>query len=430
MPSVLEHFNAALRQCDARSTHHELAALRESSRAHLSEALYPNSKRSGNWRWSQHLLHKKCLYNEAPTPMQHDPWEQWLHTTETPTSSLPTLRFCQGRYINQSSSAQAEEWSLAPLHQVLAEEPKLLEDFCRRSAAFPLPLFHHLCLSFLADAYVLTIHRSPAQPLLLDFAYTFMDEASTLQPLLHIRLEEGCQAEIREHHRAFPQSAGGLYNCALHVDLAAHSTLHHSTFTTPGAAEIHLHNRRVVVGHSSRYQHLSAMSGSKLSRQQLSVLLAAPQGEVDLQGVSFQDQHLDHQVEVLHRAPHTISRQHYKSALSGEGRGACRGSITLDRCATSSQADLLHRHLLLSPRAQVHAQPQLISDTDEVKASHGATVTQISEEDLWYLTCRGISQSEAQSIMIRGFLCDILRRWPEKLRDHHFENLLFAPAQK
>ena len=417
MATLSTYFEKAWSEGDLISPHPELRAIRKKARSFLSERGYPSKRNStdNTWRWSQHLLSKKEVYR------YHTPQAPLLPST---AHSPHTLEFQGGVPVRSTSSHR--DWSLKPLHEVLKEQPQIWQDFHHpfQNSHTHKPLFYSLALSFLCHAYVLTLHPSLKDPLVLNFLNP-LSSGFTSQPFLWIRLEEGCQASLLERHETpHHKHGGGLYHFTLNIDLAPGSSLHHSTFTHPHTEEHHIHSRKVLVRKDSHYHHLSAARGSALSRQDLSVLITESGGEVSLHGVSYHQQHLDHQVEVVHQAPHTRSHQLYKNMVTGKGHGVCRGKIYLERQALSSQADLMHRHLILSPEAKVDAQPDLISDTNEVKASHGATITQIAPEDLHYLRTRGLTHTRSQDLMIRGFLYDIICRWPHNLRDTAFEQSL------
>jgi Fe-S cluster assembly scaffold protein SufB len=109
-------------------------------------------------------------------------------------------------------------------------------------------------------------------------------------------------------------------------------------------------------------------------------------------------------VTIVHEAPETYSRVTAKAALFDESRFSFRGMIEIHELAKGSDAYLLAKALLLSPKARAEVQPYLEIKTDEVKASHGSSVGRVDERQMFYLQSRGLPCVEAQKIILSGFL--------------------------
>jgi Fe-S cluster assembly protein SufD len=115
---------------------------------------------------------------------------------------------------------------------------------------------------------------------------------------------------------------------------------------------------------------------------------------------------------VEHIAPHTRSRQHFKAILRDRSRSSFEGKILVRPEAQKTQAYQLNNHLLLSEEALSFAKPNLEIFADDVKASHGATVSQLNEEELFYFRCRGFPLVVAQEMLAEGFCNEILHAAP------------------
>lgn len=111
---------------------------------------------------------------------------------------------------------------------------------------------------------------------------------------------------------------------------------------------------------------------------------------------------------VEHMAPHTRSRQHFKTILKDQSRFSFEGKIYVRPEAQKTEAYQLNNTLLLSEQAEVFAKPNLEIFADDVKASHGATIGQLDEEALFYLRSRGLCVEEARQWLIQGFCREIL----------------------
>jgi Fe-S cluster assembly protein SufD len=124
--------------------------------------------------------------------------------------------------------------------------------------------------------------------------------------------------------------------------------------------------------------------------------------ELDGTSVVSWDTHL------LHKAPHTRSKQLFKTVLRGHAQSSFRGKIYVEPIALKTDAYQRAAHLVLSPNASVKADPNLEICADDVKASHGATVSDIDPEALLYLRSRGLSLAAAKELLVEAF-CKELR---------------------
>lgn len=136
----------------------------------------------------------------------------------------------------------------------------------------------------------------------------------------------------------------------------------------------------------------------------------------------------EHQRQVLctdfnHGGPKSRSYQLSKQILNGESVAVFDGKALIDSGAQGSEAIQGAHSLLLSREAQVHAKPHLEIYTDDLKASHGATVGQLDEEAMAYLQSRGISEATARRMMIDAFASEVLEQVEDEALREHIETL-------
>lgn len=150
--------------------------------------------------------------------------------------------------------------------------------------------------------------------------------------------------------------------------------------------------------------------GSNLSFSEYLVELLEPNSEVFLKGISALEKgKQSHElIQIKHLAPNSRSLQTFKTLLFDQSRSSFEGKIFVDSIAQKTQAYQLCNHLLLSSDAHAFAKPNLEIFADDVKASHGATISQLSEEELFYLKARGLCSKVAQGILIKGFCQEIV----------------------
>jgi Fe-S cluster assembly protein SufD len=181
---------------------------------------------------------------------------------------------------------------------------------------------------------------------------------------------------------------------------------------------------------SSRFEAWNVLSGGQLSRFSSRISLNGENGEALLQGIwMLNENHQAHTHVVMdHHAPHCHSLQKFKGVMADISQASFEGKILVRQPAQKTEAYQLNNNLILGDHAIAYSKPNLEIFADDVKASHGATVTQIDEEQLFYLNSRGIGSSDAKKLLVQGFCREIIDQIPfTSLREQggrHVENCL------
>lgn len=154
----------------------------------------------------------------------------------------------------------------------------------------------------------------------------------------------------------------------------------------------------------------SVEAGGHLVRHEFELCLDGPGASAEVGGLALTRgrQHCDTRIAVDHRAPHTTSRQYYRSIAADSSRSVFNGKVTVREDAQHIDARQENHSLLLSPRAEVDSKPELEIYADQVACSHGATVGELDEEALFYLRARGIDERSARDILTEAFAAVIL----------------------
>jgi Fe-S cluster assembly protein SufD len=154
--------------------------------------------------------------------------------------------------------------------------------------------------------------------------------------------------------------------------------------------------------------------GSRLTKNFTELDLSGEGAQGRMSGFYFTDgnQHLDHDTQQNHLAPHTTSDLLFKGALKGKSRSVWQGMIYVAPGAQKTDGYQANRNLVLSDRARADSIPGLEILADDVRCTHGATVGKLEQEPLFYLKSRGIPQAEAEKIVVEGFFDPIFQRIP------------------
>ena len=216
------------------------------------------------------------------------------------------------------------------------------------------------------------------------------------------------------------QRLDGAYFCNAQTDAVVDEGAELVFLDALGASETShvFHAIRASLKRDSRFAAHLYSEGAALARTSIKVQLLEENGEALLQGLARLDGALQNHIHALveHLAPRTRSRQHFKGILKGKSCSSFEGKIYVHPLAQKTEAYQLNNHLLLSDQAQAYAKPNLEIFADDVQASHGATVSQLDAEDLFYLRSRGLPREEAQNRLIEGFCRELIHCIPEEKR--------------
>jgi Fe-S cluster assembly protein SufD len=160
--------------------------------------------------------------------------------------------------------------------------------------------------------------------------------------------------------------------------------------------------------------------GSRLTKNFSELSLAGRGAVGKMSGFYFTNnqQHLDHDTQQNHLAPHTTSDLLFKGALLDESRSVWQGMIYVAPDAVKTDGYQANRNIVLSRNARADSIPGLEILADDVRCTHGATVGKIDPELVFYLVSRGIPEKEAEKLVVQGFFDPIMQRIPfEGVRD-------------
>ena len=162
--------------------------------------------------------------------------------------------------------------------------------------------------------------------------------------------------------------------------------------------------------------------GKKFARRDFNVELNQSGANCNLFGLYFVDKenHIDHHTTIEHKEANCNSNEHYKGILSGKSTGVFNGRIHVHQDAQKTDAIQNNQNLLLSDDAIIHTKPGLEIYADDVKCTHGATVGQLDEKGLFYLRARGLNRKEAQQILMRAYVNEIV----ENISDENIKSEL------
>ena len=249
------------------------------------------------------------------------------------------------------------------------------------------------------------------KPIEVLFVTTGLTDAMVIQPRNLIVLGRSARASLVERYAS---TGSSLYfnNGISEIVLEQEARLQHYRLQQESRNAYHLHANFVTQAEGSSLTSTGFFLGGSWSRSDTELRFSAAGGQADLAGLFMVGDHQlnDVRLNLDHAVPDCSSESNFRGLLHGAGRGVFDGRIVVGAQAQHTEAHLNNANLLLTRKAEVDTKPQLEIYADEVKCSHGTTVGQLEEAQLFYLRSRGIDAIEARRMLSLGFAAEILDR--------------------
>lgn len=197
-------------------------------------------------------------------------------------------------------------------------------------------------------------------------------------------------------------------NSVKHVSIAEGAELEHVQYWQGSEKAYAMSHTEAILKRRAKYRTLVINGGGALSRNNLSILLKEPHAAVETTGIYglAGNGQIDNYSRIEHQASNTLSMQLYKGLLAEKSRGVFRGRIKVDQKVKGAEASQLNKNILLGKAARVNSMPWLEIDASDIKCEHGATTGTLDNEQLFYLTSRGISTNQARKILLKAFMAE------------------------
>ncbi|SRR5579875_700551 len=244
-----------------------------------------------------------------------------------------------------------------------------------------------------------------------------LDSTSTISRNIVVA-EENCAASIVQEIYAPSSGKQQAYLEVLDVTSGQNSRLELVTLQAMGSHAVNFSSRSAHVAQDAMMSWYLGLFGSHLSRYKVDNFLNGTGATAHDTEVVFGDknQSFDLASNLIHNAPSTIGRVLEKSVLKDTSKSLFKGMIRIEKGAVHSESYLAGHSILLDKGAKSDSIPGLEILTNDVKATHSASVAQMDEEQLFYLATRCLSKSEAQKIIVEGFLEPLSRKMSYQIR--------------
>jgi Fe-S cluster assembly protein SufD len=203
-------------------------------------------------------------------------------------------------------------------------------------------------------------------------------------------------------------------NAVTEVWVGENAEVSHTRVEQEGAEAFHIGKTAIAQARDSRYTCHAITLGAKLSRHNLEILQTGEQTQTTLNGLTMISgkQLADTHSAIALNHPYGTSKQLHKCIVGDRAHAVFNGKVLVPKPAQLTDAAQLNRNLLLSPKARVDTKPQLEITADNVKCAHGATVSQLEDDEIFYLQSRGIDENDARKLLINAFAAEVINQIP------------------
>ncbi len=212
------------------------------------------------------------------------------------------------------------------------------------------------------------------------------------------------------------------------VSIGDGARLDHVRLIEDGREAFNISSAVVTLGANAHFNTFGMTSGSNVSRYQPIIAFAGEGSRVAANGVNLLNgrQHADTTVLLDHAVPNCESREIFRAVVDDRGHSVFQGRIIVRPDAQKTDAKMMTRALLLSDEAEADNKPELEIFADDVTCGHGATAGALDESLLFYLRARGLSEKEAQSLLIQAFVGEAI----ESIANDALRELAISAAER
>jgi Fe-S cluster assembly protein SufB len=229
-----------------------------------------------------------------------------------------------------------------------------------------------------------------------------------------IIVDEGAQVHYVEGCTAPTYTTDSFHSGVIEIVVAKDARCRYTTIQNWSVNVYNLVTQRAMVNAGATMEWVDANLGSKLTMKYPSCYLVGEGAHGEILSMAFagEGQHQDAGGKVVHVAPNTSSKVTSKSISKAGGRASYRGLLKVYKGATGAKSNVVCDALLLDPASRSDTYPYIEIDEDDVSIGHEASVSKVGEEQLFYLMSRGLSEEDATTMVVSGFIEPLVKELP------------------
>ncbi len=229
-----------------------------------------------------------------------------------------------------------------------------------------------------------------------------------------IIVDEGAEVHYVEGCTAPMYTTESLHSAVVEIIVKKHARCRYTTIQNWANNIYNLVTKRAMAYEGALMEWIDGNLGSRLTMKYPAVYMMEPGARGEILSIAFSSagQHQDAGAKVVHCAPHTSSRIISKSISKNGGRSSYRGLVKIESGAKKSKSSVVCDALILDSASRSDTYPYIEIDEQDVTVGHEASVSRIGEEQLFYLTSRGLSEAEASTMIVNGFIEPLIKELP------------------
>jgi Fe-S cluster assembly protein SufD len=375
----------------------------------------PTWRRSGFWTTSLRSLDLDALEPRRYAPVDSaDAFPAAVRDAlDSEPGALIVQRGASTIYTHVDAELAEQGVIVMPLEQAVEEHGKLVQEWYMRRLSENEGKFPAATAAFWTGGVFIHVPANVRVEKPIQSVYA-IDEPGTAQYAHTLAiLGENSECAIREYCLGGDFDGQALHAGAFELYTAPGARAKVAHFQDWGRGEVYdISTKRVVIARDAFVSWVPVHLGGRLTKQTLDIVTAEKGSDMRHTGLYFteRDEHLDLFTTDLHEAAHTTGDTVWKGALTGESRASYEGLIEIVAGAQETHTYLQTHQMLLSQKAKGDAIPSLIVKTDNVSASHGGTVGELDEDQIFYMMTRGISRIEAVRTLVEGYFEEVVQR--------------------
>jgi Fe-S cluster assembly protein SufB len=226
--------------------------------------------------------------------------------------------------------------------------------------------------------------------------------------------DEGSQIHYVEGCTAPMYSTESLHSAVVEIIVKRGARCRYTTIQNWANNIYNLVTKRAVAYQDATMEWIDGNLGSKLTMKYPAVYLMEPGARGEILSIAFSSagQHQDAGAKLVHCAPNTTGQIVSKSISKNGGRSSYRGLVKVEKGATNSRSSVVCDALILDPESRSDTYPYIEIAEQDVSVGHEASVSRIGEEQLFYLMSRGLTESEASTMIVNGFIEPLVKELP------------------
>lgn len=317
--------------------------------------------------------------------------------------------------VNGYFSAELSDLSRADEHLRMDPRVSSLDDSRSGDDINLNPQNFFTCLnqSFFSEELCLNVVGELVEKIHLLHVNVADTKALVVYPRTKVVINKNCSATLIEDYVSFTDEVS-LTDAVTKIVLQEDGRLNHTVLQRLAKTAFYVSNSNITLAKNATYDGNIIVQGGRLSRSDVEIELNGINATANLHGLTLINgrQISDVKTVIKHNVSDCKSNQLHKSIVDNSAHSIFNGKILVAEGAMRSEAHQQNRSLMLSTKARITTEPKLEINNDDVVCTHGATVSQMDEDILFFLKSRGIDQNEATKLCVNAFLHEIISKIP------------------